>query len=450
MSESDSGTPKAASTKGVSTKGKAKKQAAATNAQIQNALYHYYNTHLHPVNIADQRFRFTAYQRQRQKTLPLNGFINQMQWQDLSGQAWLQGSFTLRAVAHVKEHFTIGHGDVVRAEVWWNRGWRYLWDMRIWDPDRALSAGNPSLTGNLYDDLYLLSLSEDDFHYNNVFCHEVLLRVCERYKIPVGQVAMGKWKIKNFDEKAISPIDAIILAYKQERNHTGHRFVIRWLKNRLHVIPLQKNPLLYTMSDQLVNATLHHITPDTFATAVTARTSSPVQGGKGKRVTKGVVSIIQGVDAYGYIHKQSSYSQHYTDAQLRTTVKHELAKRQIVDRTIDFDHEGIALVRKGDAIKLPIPDVGYTGAKSIFWIKDITHTVQPGVYTMSPTVSAIAPIGIPDLVTISKAKTKRATKRKTRKRSSKKTTKFYTGSSKGSPDSPAPVFTQLLSGGSGP
>lgn len=438
--------------------GKGRAQARASNPAQQAALFKWYNTQVHPTNMAEQRFRVTGYIRGGQKKISLGPYLAGLQWQDLSAQAWLQGNATLRAVSNQREHLAITHGDVIRTEVFWDKAWRYLWDMRVWDPDRTLAAGDPQFVATLYDDLYQLSISMDDFHYKNLYCHEIFLRVADKYQIPTGQIAMGTYKIKSFNELGISPLDAIIAAYRIERDHSGRRFVIKWRKGKVNITPLQRNPILYVLHQQLVDATVHHVTPTDFATSLTGRSSATNK--KNNKVQKHVFTAQANVPTYGYIHQQQDYSGNYNETHLESSVKHDLTKRQIIGHTVDFDHQGIALISKGDAVKLDIPEEGYTGKSSIVWVSDITHTLEPGTYTMAPTVSAAAPIGLPDVVIKSKNKSQRSTKRAKRKRLSKPAKKAYNGSSAGG-SSPTPPSTkgttdvptalhQLLRGGSGP
>lgn len=341
----------------------------------------------------------------------VDGILPGLDWSD-TGPV-LTGTISLMNDDDQRPKLQIGNGDRVRLQVRWQGKWSDLWTMRIWDPQDDVV--NESYSGTLFDDLHVLEISTDDFHFrrhktkrpHGYKCHEILIAIARRYKIPLGKVARGTYDIKNLEMNDVSPLDVIVRAYRLERQHSGRRFVMRFRSGKLEVVPLQRNPVLYVLQSQLQAAVIGIETPDNYATALTGRWVT--------KKKKGHMMVTGNLDR-GFVHKQAGLltgidSRHEAEVRL----KHMLAQRQSIKPAIPITHALIPFVRRGDATQVLIPSRGISGDKSLLWVSSGEYHLSAGDATMDLEFSWTDPIASAEAAQKAADKAKRAAKRSKKK-----------------------------------
>lgn len=373
---------------------------ALTTAAMRRDVAKSYGIDAPPLQLNEQEFRLTAL-RPDFGNISIDSLVESFEWTDGSDDALadlnafvvLTGQITLRKPNPDQPGATINlnDGHVIRCEVRWGGQWTEVWRMRIWKPGLSVSDG--AWTFDLSDDMRLLGDSRDDWSYRRGkrshtrgwLYHEVILDVCKRYHVPVGQIVRGKRRIKKLVRQGTSPIDIIRAAVDLEENYTGRRYIICWRDGKLNVIPLRRNATLWNLSTQITTAMIETVRRGDHATALTARAT--VRHGKKRTNLVHTEVSAAGVKRYGFIHTKVTYHGVDSAAELRQRAKRSLAKRLELQRTITVTHPGIAFVRRGDALQVSIPSEGYSGSAGIVFCRAVTHRVSAGNYSMDLTLT---------------------------------------------------------------
>lgn len=371
-----------------------------------------------PVDLSTQEFRAQLF-RADTKGPPLNidGLITSLEWRALPGDPVLQGTLALQ-VPDIGPKPAISEGHVLQLSVLWSSKWREVWRMRLYDQAKTIS---DIQTFELADPGRILQESVDTWHFTKNKarkkgwrCHEIVREVARRYRIPLGKIAAGKHYITDIHGE-MSPMQVIQKAYAIERRNTGKRFVIRWQNGRLNIVPMRRNPLMYTLSNLIEDATIARDPRDEkFATAVTVRASVKKSGG-GRKREKIVVRYInkKAVAKDGFIHRNLSGGDVKTRADAERKAKRYIAKHSKRDRTIqNIQHRGIAFVRRGDGIRVSLPREGFYGKRGIAYISAGTWRISGGDFTMSLDLTVADPYQTAKTKRKEKDKKTRAAKRK--------------------------------------
>lgn len=325
------------------------------------------------------------------KTQHIEGILPDLEWTDAAIS--LSGSINLIRPTVSSEPLHATHGDLVRLFVRWAGGYLPLWDMRVWDPDDDIGSG--SMTASLNDDLYPLTISRDNFKYRRnkkkspqgFKCHEILIDIAKRYHIPLGHIAEGVTPIYNLDMTDVSPLDAIVKAYQEEKAATGLRFVIHWRGGKLNVVPLVRNEILYTLHQQLESVASAITAPDSYATALTGRwtqkdTSTKDSHGHTKvKHTKRSLTVYGDLDR-GFIHQQVNLHGIDSDHEASVRLKHLLANRQRLKPVVTVTHGLIPFIRRGDTTQVYIPERGFVGDRSEMWVTQADYHLDGSNPTM--------------------------------------------------------------------
>lgn len=322
--------------------------------------------------------------------LIIDGVTTGLDWNDVGPV--LDGTIDLTKPMAMDQPLHFQHGDVIRAECKWAGRWTNIWDMRVWDPDRTL--GDGAVTAQLYNDLRILQMSEDNFAFRRhkrkaplgYRCHEILIEIARRYRIPLGQIVAGTHFIKSLEMTDASPLAAITRAYRLEREATGRRFVMRWHGGRLHVTPLIRNPIMYTLRQQIEEMTIGLKVKDSYATALTGRWTTSEETGtdahghkKHKRVKDH--AMVTGDLGRGFVHKQVTLHGIDSRDEAVERLRHLLAGRQRVVKTAAITHALIPFLRRGDSVRVSLPEEGYYGRLGLLWVSQVNYHLQ-GAPTM--------------------------------------------------------------------
>lgn len=361
-----------------------------------------------PLRLEDQEFRFTLVrpERKKNKRLPLKGVIESIEWRDegnefnLNTVPVLRGSMSLRDA----KGMYIKDGHIVECDVRWGGEWEPYFAMRIELPRSSPLDGTQ--TFDLADDLILATRSTGTFSFQKAkngrkkrgwLYHEIVREVCREYRIPVGKLTRGV-KYITIDDKDISPLEMIRLVVEEEIKWTGKKLCIRWAYDKdskgfaLTVIPMRHQPLLYTFKEQIRGAEFSYGHRATIVTSAIGAGTRKVGKGK-KRKTEKIkdVSFVskEGVARYGYIEKKINVGNVESKQQLRHRLKREIAERLKPIRKVEnFEHSGIAHVRRGDAVRIEVPSEGFHEKKGVLFVTTVIHTLSSsGDYTMNLSLS---------------------------------------------------------------
>jgi hypothetical protein len=365
-----------------------------------------------PMDLTHEDFRFTAIRPGMSPVrLSLDGVVESVEWRDegtefnLNTIPALRGSITMHQ-AHPDsggERIDLREGDRVRCELREGQGqWRPYWTMRVQRPQTTVEDG--TITADLADDLILASRSEGDFHYRKTgsrkkrgwLAHEIIEGICSDWKIPAGLITRGTFRME-FNERGITPLEAIRQVVRREAKETGRKFLIRWMyvkslgREGLCVLPMRRNPLMDVLESQIRTALITH---GRIERIVTAAVGHGTLRRKSKSTTKPhKLKDVRYVDReavkrFGYISKQIDVGKVDSQAQLRRRLIREVNERQKPYRSVEnFSHAGIPDIRRGDAVQIRIPDEGFAGRSGIMFVTSIVQTLSAADYTMTLNLS---------------------------------------------------------------
>ena len=353
----------------------------------QDNLARYYAHRWPELRLDEQEFRFTLL-RTGSKALPrlsLDSVVESCEW--LDEDLLLSGTLQLRKPHADEGRLPISMGHLVRCEVRWFGSWVELWRMRVDKPVTSLEDGSMQI--ELVDRLAWFARSEDHFTYRRNkrkkpkgwLCHEIAAHVCRRYGIRIGKLAQGTKRIRKL-EMSGSPLDVIKRVYGIERRWSGRRYVIRFVQGRLNIMPLRRNPVIYTLGPHLTGGTIERSMSSQFATVLEVR-STRKKGKRKREPIKHVETRRDLVKRYGYIRRRKTMSGLDSHAEARTRAKREIAKHSYPKRVVSIEHPGISVLRRGDAAQLQIPEEGFTGRRSYVFCRSVRHSVTAGSYMMS-------------------------------------------------------------------
>jgi hypothetical protein len=407
-----------------------RKKPIRTNLKYYNSLW---GVKKPAFPLATQEFRFNVLRPDRGDKPPITSLVESCEWRDegtldnLNAIPVLRGTMQLRKphpddpIKPVKIH----DGHVVRCQVNWGGRWKELWRMRIITESISISDGAWSF--EMADDLQLISRSTYDFEYvagkdsrkKGWRYHEIVRHVCKDCKIPLDRkMPKGDRWIKDFNEQDISPLEAIRQVVLMEEEWTGRKHVIFWRDGKLHVKRLRRNPLLFTLDDQLRAGSINRSRKAEIFTAVTGTASGPTKadeddgggGGGGdeeedgggdeddneneddgkereEETEKYEVTVVnkKAVAKYGYIHKTLKLgSAIESRRELKQLVNEKIRKSvETVEVMEGFSHYGIAFVRRGDAIRVRLPEEGVEGLDGFLFVTTVAHSLSAGDYTMT-------------------------------------------------------------------
>lgn len=373
-------------------------------------------------DLNEQEFRFKAI-RPDFGNVWLDGLVVDASWTDEGGSSFnnpvtLTGQMSLRRPGDGQSGsgLNLEDGHEIACFVKWpgvgksaggiaEPGFMHLWTMRIQSQEEEVAEG--AWTLQLADDTLLLRKSRQDWAFKKKKkgrykrgwrMDQIVRHVAERYRFPVKTVK-GTAYVKGKEFKDESPMAVIQWAVRHEARMTGVPLIIRWDAGKLVIEKARRNPFLYTFGDLLTTATVSRSNPSGqgLATAMTVRFTSKSKkdgrkktAGKKERVYVGPSTSRAAeklAKRYGYIHRQFKPPQGVdSKAEARDWARGVMLEKSIKVPTVSFSHPGIATCRKGDAVRLSIPDHGFHGIEKgdtgVAFIRAVQHRVSSGDYTM--------------------------------------------------------------------
>ena len=399
-------------------KGKGKDEAERKKPIRVDARYYdkLWERKLEALRLDEQEFRYKLI-RPGSVNVHLDNVVESCEWRDegTPGQIntipVLRGSMTIRE-PHPDDPFSkieIRDGYVIRCSVKWGGEWKELWEMRILKTTSGVADG--TLTLELADDMILLSKSVYNFsfkqgkkHHKKGFRYwEIVRRIARMTKTPLDRkMPKGERWIKDFDEKKISPLEAIRQAVQLEQDWSGRPHVIRWVDGKVSIKRMRRNPILYTFREQIRSADISKNRKAEPFTAMTGVGSMKKKDKDGKTKNKKIEITVVDRDAvkkFGYIHTQVSLgnkleSREEAKKLLRQKIKESLEPVIVIE---NFTHYGIAFIRRGDAVRISIPWEQIKGKRGYLFVVSVVHSVSGGDYTMTLTLAIKDPLDPNDL-----------------------------------------------------
>ena len=339
--------------------------------------------------------------RPKQSPLEITDLGTAVSWSDSA--PILTGELQIQDPSPGKPTVSVLEGDRIQLQGRTTASgvWGEVWRMRVQGTSNAIKAGTRGWS--LADDLQNLADSTDDFRFVRDRAHkkgwlasEIIRVVCRRYGIPVGALPKTTYRIKRKIAKNASPIDVITDVMKTERVHTGKRFVMRFRRGKLFITPLVRSTLMYEMGPTIIEGTYDTNKAEGFATKLTVRgTQTSAKGKDGKqhklrKPKKIAVSVSRAkiVARFGVVHRTITLKGLDSTAEARQRGLAELDKRTRPSQKFTFTHPGILGVRRGQAMRLRIPE---RSVAQVVWITELRHSVAVGDYSMEVTVTFTDP-----------------------------------------------------------
>jgi hypothetical protein len=385
----------------------------------------YYRYDAGTIDLTQQEFRTTLLKPKgvKQRRVKIDHLITSIEWRYEQGDPVLHGNLTVRKFD--KKKIRIVEGDTLKLDVRWFGRWHEVWRMVLRDPEESTAGGSTSFT--LDDPMSVLQESRDTWHYakskkgghpEGWKCHQIARDVAKRYKIRLGKVAKGKRWIRELEHNDYSPIQILQRAYALERAESGHRYVMRWSNGKLNILPMRRNPLLYVLGSMIQDAAItYEERGEDFCTAVTVRATLKEKGKKAKKITV-LVTDKQAMRKYGFIHRELKGGNVKSEADARKLGRRHLNKKAKRKRTITgLTHHGIAFIRRGDAIRINLPEKGFKkGKDSICFVSAGSWSLSGGTFSMNLDVTFDDPFATTKKVRKDKDKKKRDEKREADKK----------------------------------
>lgn len=379
-------------------KGATQRKKSKKAKQKQPNLLKYYAHHYQPLELDSQEFRIKLI-RPDSFDIWLDPLVLTIEWSEDPGDPITKGTLSLNHPFPGDPHPDIHDGHRAEVYVTWGGKWVLLETLDVMEPESGTLG---SWDFDLASPGQVLQQSTDDWNFKSTkkhkphgwTCDEIAVEVARQYRIPLGRIVKGKYRIKHLSGQNISPVSMIQKAYALEQSHGGAKFIMRWVKGRLNITSLRRNPLLYTLGVQLTAALVGRKARDAqFATAVTVHGSSKAAHGKKGHKVKRLVVNERAVKQYGFIHKKVSSGQVKDAASAETFGKRYIARHSHRKRVVSsVEHPGIAFIHRGDAVQVPLPDEGLTGAESVLFVAHIVKRVSGGIFTMSLDLEVSDPV----------------------------------------------------------
>lgn len=376
----------------MATTKKDRKNAKRKKRQKKPNLLKLYRRERTPFDPDEQVFRITVIRRDMplRRIVNVDGMVEVLEWRAEPGNPVLVGQVNMRK-PDLQNPPKLRDGHMLRLQVRYGGVWREVWRMRMYDGVKGLHG---AWTWQLADPMRQLQESDDEWHFTKSakkgkprgwLTHEIVREVARRYRIPVGKIAEGKHYITDLSGK-MTPMQVIQKAYAIEKRANGRRFVIRWHKGKLNIVPMRRNPLMYVLKDTIEDAVIGREPRDKkYATALTVRAT--VKGKKGSRKREKIVVQYENKKAVardGWIHRTISPDNIEDRKDAIKAAKKELRERS--ERKLKLEgvtHRGIALLRRGDHIRVVLPEFKFTKKRSICFISSGVWTLSGGEFTMS-------------------------------------------------------------------
>jgi hypothetical protein len=374
----------------------------AVSTKRKTAPRNHWNRPTERREFGNERFRLWAYPKTGPLTkVSLDDVAVAFDWFEDNTHILAGSLTTMTSERGIAPRYDLKAGDVISCEVSpdSNGPWAEVWRMRVRKPQYNVGSGQTQY--DLEDDLVHLDDTKGDFKYRKDkrhpkgwLGHEIIRDVAKDWGFEVTRLPKFRHRIKNLTRRNTSPLAIIRQILRYERTAYGTRYFLRWQNGGLAIVPFRHSRSLLLISGTIIDGTLEQDFPENFATelrVVGTRKSDNGVDHKGhkrrKRKHMEVTVYSKGaVRRYGRIVKHVTAPDHAdSEADLIRYGKHQLARRAQPRREFTFTHPGIANLRRGDALRLTVPEANLE--RVIVFVKEVRHNVGQGNdYQMDVTV----------------------------------------------------------------
>ena len=223
-----------------------------------------------------------------------------------------------------------------------------------------------------YDSGIYLANNKDTFVYEGKTASDIFRDCCNRYGIPMGEVAACSYVIPELTKSKTTAFDAILDALSLEYDATGIRHYVSSDKGKLSLLTRRENIL------QWVIETGQNLTGYDYSRSIEdIRT-------RVKMVTNDGTSVAEASDAaleskFGIFQEVMVPDENLTEAEINDLVKSVLAEKSASKRTVDLECLGIPDVISGLGVFVIIPELGINRT---FYVDEDTHVFEGEKHTM--------------------------------------------------------------------
>lgn len=347
-----------------------------------------------PVTLGIDQWRCRVIRGNVPDILTVDSEATEVQWSD--GEGAMTGSVTLARVFKDGSNPTISNGHLFILE--WRRTdydeWHEIWRLRVASPD--VSVDGKTVTYALEEDSIYLSKSKTKFRFgkkkhlpHGPQLESIIEAVARDFAFKIGEMYPMKHRVKKLTVNG-SPMDLIIRVLRLERTEGGGRRLIwRWRNGKLDIVPLRRSTNMLLIGPAIATANYTQSMKDSFATAIRVRATMKAHGGQKRKKTSVLVEDKDAIARYGYILKEIDAPKGVdTRAEVQKFARASLLRRSKLVKETTFTHPGVPTLRRWDAIKLYLPEVGLN---TLCYVKQVDHSVSAGSYTMDVTLGFTDP-----------------------------------------------------------
>ena len=223
-----------------------------------------------------------------------------------------------------------------------------------------------------YDSGIYLANNKDTFVYEGKTASDIFRDCCNRYGIPMGEVAACSYVIPELTKSKTTAFDAILDALSLEYDATGIRHYVSSDKGKLSLLTRRENIL------QWVIETGQNLTSYDYSRSIEdIRT-------RVKMVTNDGTSVAEASDAaleskFGIFQEVMVPDENLTEAEINDLVKSVLAEKSASKRVVDLECLGIPDVISGLGVFVIIPELEINRT---FYVDEDTHVFEGEKHTM--------------------------------------------------------------------
>ncbi len=361
----------------------------ATQAQKREESGAAYKYKAPPIQLGDERFKFTSYSLNRKRFTYLDDYVTSATWNDESSE--LTGTIQLTD-ASGQVHLI--DGQTLRCSWSPHTGAPFaaLWALKVTEPE--VTAQSHSLTATLTSTLTRANEGTDNYSYrkdkkhpHGWTCDQIARNVSARTHIPIGKLAKGKHRITKLVLSKAKPMDVIVRAYRAERVAENRLFFVYW-DGRLNVVPLTPSRELLQFAGAILDAALKESLRKDFATAITVRASTKAKKGRKSKKIHVLVKSDAGIKRYGYVHRDETAPDAHTVAEAKRWGRNLLAKVINPQRTLTVTVPIVPWLKRGAAFRINWKSQGLT---QVVYVAGLAHSYSPGSASTAITVQFTSP-----------------------------------------------------------
>jgi len=349
-------------------------------------LTRFYHARIGDARGGDWEFRLLCLRPSRPRRVDLTAAVESLEWAD--DAAFLTGSVALRRRGPgAAKSVPVGRGHRVRLDVKVGQLWRTLWEMRVPGyPSVDRVTGAISITAE--DDLAALGRNERKWSFrktgsrpNGWKAHEIAAHVGRKEGVPLDRLARGREWIEKLEHEGTG-LEVIKKAYAKEKEETGVRYIIRFRRGRLQVVPFERPHVLYVVGRNAESLTFD----------AAAKSERPATLIKATGQIDGEKAEVEVTDdrlrrRYGRVVREKDYGKVDSREQLRNRARRDLTRDLEAKRTASITVPGVPFLERGSALRLNVNEPGWRGRarfsrdRRYCYVRTVYHSVSPGRYT---------------------------------------------------------------------